>query len=266
MIIIKKFSLLSGVFVNAGDFLIVDRTRKLLEKMYPNCVITEYKRNKKLDEYLDEINKTDALIIAGGSAYMINIYPDIIPLVNNLDDIKTKIFAIGLGWYGKSTDERYVNNYKFTTKTKQLIERIAKDSGVLSCKDWYTVKVLEKNGFTNAILTGCPAWYNLEKRELCNVRQNLNYDYKKICVSDPGDEVNLNESLLLTKMLKIKYPSADIHFVFHRLNSKNKKINGIIKRLEEEGIAIDDISGGKEGMKIYDDCDFHIGYRVHAHI
>ena len=177
--------------------------------------------------------------------------------VNNLDDIKTKIFAIGLGWYGKSTDERYVNNYKFTTKTKQLIERIAKDSGVLSCKDWYTVKVLEKNGFTNAILTGCPAWYNLEKRELCNVRQNLNYDYKKICVSDPGDEVNLNESLLLTKMLKIKYPSADIHFVFHRLNSKNKKINGIIKRLEEEGIAIDDISGGKEGMKIYDDCDFH---------
>lgn len=64
----KKFSLLSGAFVNAGDFLIVDRTRKLLEKVYPNCVITEYKRNEKLDEYLDEINKTDALIIAGGPA------------------------------------------------------------------------------------------------------------------------------------------------------------------------------------------------------
>ena len=88
----------------------MDRTKKLLRYVYPDCEITEYKRDQKLDGYLEVINRTDALIIAGGPAYMMNIYPDIIPLVDNLEDIKTKIIAIGLGWYGKSVDEKYIDN------------------------------------------------------------------------------------------------------------------------------------------------------------
>lgn len=30
--------------------------------------------------------------------------------------------------------------------------------------------------------------------------------------------------------------------------------------------VIEDISGSKEGFKQYDECDLHIGFRVHAHI
>ena len=36
----KRFSLLSGAYINAGDFLIVDRTKKLLRYVYPDCEIT----------------------------------------------------------------------------------------------------------------------------------------------------------------------------------------------------------------------------------
>ncbi len=262
----KKFSLLSGAFINAGDFLIVDRTKKLLREVYPNCEIIEYRRDKKLDEYLECINQTDALIIAGGPAYMINIYPDIIPLVDNLDDIKTKIIAIGLGWYGKSVDEKYIDNYKFTPKTMQLLKRISKDAKVLTCRDWYSVKVLNRNGFSNAVLSGCPAWNNLEKKTMCEFRDNIDFSYKKICISDPANEVNLEESLILAKYLRNAYPKSEIHFVFHRLNKHNQMVNKHIDKLKLLDIDINDITGGVEGMAIYDDCDLHIGYRVHAHI
>ena len=35
---------------------------------------------------------------------------------------------------------------------------------------------------------------------------------------------------------------------------------------EKSGVEILDISSGAEGFSVYDDCDLHVGYRVHAHI
>lgn len=265
---IKKatFSLLSGAYVNAGDFLIVDRTKKLLKEIYPNCNIIEYKRNEKLDKYLKDINNSDALIIAGGPAYMINMYPEVMPLVDDLSKIKTKIVSIGLGWYGKSFDENYINNYVFTDKTKELLNRIQEDSGVLSCRDWITVKVLEKNGFTNAIMTGCPAWYNIKQKNVINLRKEINYDFKKICISDPADELNYKEAFKLAIIMKSQYPKAIIYFVFHRIQSNSLSRQKLIDKLKQNNIKIVDITGDAEGFKVYDDCDLHIGYRVHAHI
>ena len=89
-----KFSILSGAYVNAGDFLIVDRTIQLLKNVYPDCEIIIYERRKNLENDLKEINKSDALILAGGPAYLPNVYPETIPLVDDLDRITTKIVAI----------------------------------------------------------------------------------------------------------------------------------------------------------------------------
>lgn len=51
-----NITLLIGAYKNAGDFLIVDRSIKMLQDVYPNCNITTYLRNEKLDKYLDEIS------------------------------------------------------------------------------------------------------------------------------------------------------------------------------------------------------------------
>ncbi len=56
-----KFSVLSGAYVNAGDFLIVDRTIKLLKEVFPEAIIKKYPRNKNLEKYLDEINNSDVM-------------------------------------------------------------------------------------------------------------------------------------------------------------------------------------------------------------
>ena len=57
-------------------------------------------------------------------------------------------------------------------------------------------------------------------------------------------------------------------FIFHRIdkNKKEKERKNLISALKEIGVKVHDISYGVDGFKIYDDCDLHLGYRVHAHI
>lgn len=258
-----KFSILSGAYVNAGDFLIVDRAIQLIKHVYKDCEIVVYKRKNDLTEYIEDINKTDALILAGGPAYMMNAYPDIIPLVADLDKIKTKIVSLGLGWYGKYTTDDYIyNDYKFTEKTKELLNRISKDSGFLTCRDWYSVKALKSNGFSNTIMTGCPAWYNIETIGKEKLREGINRSFKKICISDPAKSYHFEQAIELIKYLKEKYPQAEITCVFHRIEKENK----LQEKVKNLGIKIENISNSAEGFKIYNNCDLHIGFRVHAHI
>lgn len=62
-----KVALLSGAYKNAGDYLIIQRCRELIEHVFPTCTITEYERRKSLDNKIDELNKNDVLVLGGGS-------------------------------------------------------------------------------------------------------------------------------------------------------------------------------------------------------
>ncbi len=262
-----KFSILSGAYVNAGDFLIVHRTIQLLKNVYPDCEISIYERRKNLENDLKEINKSDALILAGGPAYLPNVYPETIPLVDDLDRITTKIVAIGLGWYGKNTSNKYIyEEYKFSESTKKLFNRIIKDSGYLTCRDWYSVRALRANGINNAIMTGCPAWYNLEYIDKSEIRENISMPIKKICISDPANIQNFEQALKVVEYVKQKFTQADISFVFHRVEKNDEIHKNLEQKLEKIGVKIVNISNSADGFSVYDDCDLHIGYRVHAHI
>lgn len=155
-----NFGLLSGAYKNSGDYLILNRSINLLKYVYPDCNIIIWKRNKPLDSILNQINKCDALILAGGPAYQKNIYPASIPLVENLDDIKTKICEIGLGWWNRNYTFKDIIRYTFDDKMMHLLKRIIKDTGELSCRDWVTKQILINNSFSNTVMTGCPAWYS----------------------------------------------------------------------------------------------------------
>lgn len=270
-----KFSVLSGAYVNAGDFLIVDRSIKILKNVYPDCEIKTYERRLSLEKNLDEINKSDALIFAGGPAYMMDIYPQNIPLVDDLERIKVKMFTLGLGWYGTNTTNKYIyNDYKFNNTTKKLLERLSKDNANLSCRDWYSTRILKANGFNNAIMTGCPAWYDLNYINSSEIRKDVNIPFKKICVSDPAKLQNADNAIKLVKYLIEKFKEAKITFVFHRRDSKkiesSAKTESVYDKIKEEldklGVKTVNISSSAEGFSVYDDCDLHIGFRVHAHI
>lgn len=216
-----NFGLLSGAYKNAGDYLIRNRSIALLKEVYPDCNITIWERNKSLNYVLDKINKCDALILAGGPVYQKDIYPNDIPLVENLDNIKTKICEMGLGWWNRNYTFKDIIEYSFDEKMHNLLKRIMHDTGELSCRDWVTEQILKNNGFSN------------------------------------------------------KFKNAEIHFIFHRgifadnytnsiVSEKNTELKNKLSSIQK--LFIHDISYSGEGFNIYNDCDIHIGFRVHAHI
>jgi hypothetical protein len=266
-----RFSILSGAYKNAGDFLIVQRCKELLAYVYPDCEFIEYERRKDLSDSLDEINKSDCLILAGGPAYVSDIYPKRIPLTDNLNRIKAPIFSMALGWkeFG-NPNIKY--QYLFDEKTMELWHRIENDGFALGCRDWNSVEVLHRAGIRRTTMTGCAAWYDFDFVKTTTLQSDLGY--KKICVSDPGRTANYDSAITLVKHLKAKFPHAEIQFVFHRgigadaNTGKNAgaALEKLTKYLKDIGINYMDISYSADGFSIYDTCDLHIGFRVHAHI
>lgn len=267
-----RIGLLSGARKNAGDYLITNRCKKILEANTRNTEITVFNATVSLEDKIDDLNKQELLVIAGGPSYTRRLYPHDVPIVPDLKEVKSRIAIVGSGWYGNLTSSSEICSYRFLNSSKELLNRVQKDVGILGCRDYYAVRVLANNGYSNAMMTGCPAWYDLEKLSL---RLSFPKVIKKIMVSDPADIRSYGmQSLEVVAGLKKKYPKATIEYMFHRGVSRDRLTDGItakyimrlIKGLKKLGVAYHDISYGDEGFRLYDSCELHVGYRVHAHI
>lgn len=270
-----KIGVLSGAYKNAGDFLIVNRSIALLKYILGDIEIEVFLRNQDLTPKLNEINNCDVLVLAGGPGYIPNVYPDIIPLVPNLDDIQPKIFILGMGWFGANTSNEYLYNYRFNESSKKLFTRVIKDGFLLGCRDYESAIVLKNNNIYDTVVTGCPAWYNLDV-----ITNDFVYNFEEpyrienIYISDPANVKNYSHVINLINYLFNRFPSAKIKYIFHRGIKADKYTNErtasillkFCRWLESNEIEYHDISYSDKGFSLYDDCDLHIGFRVHAHI
>ena len=256
-----KISLLSGAYKNAGDFLIVDRCKKLLKNEFPDASITEYKRNIPLDKYVSDINDTDVLVFAGGPAYVEYLYPEIMPLVKDLDEIKIPFFAMAMGWRGHNGLPKTIYTQQFSDRTWKLMKRFERDGFSIGCRDVHTTAMLRHLGIHNTIMTGCAAWYDINTINSHAEKYHGGGKIHRILISDPAQKINHNQCIEVIKLIRRLFPDSEISFVFHR--GINEKLANKVKSMD---INIVDISSSKDGFEIYDSCDLHIGYRVHAHI
>lgn len=269
-----KIALLSGAIKNAGDYLIVKRSKELLCSIYPNCTITQFERLLSLENYLSDINNHDILIFGGGPGYIPNLYPAHIPLVSDLNKIKIPIFVLGMGWFGQDDRSETLYNYSLTRDTLELFKRVEGDTKLLGCRDWFSVTALRNSGITGGYMTGCPAWYNLEFVNRIKVMRDLSQGIKKICVSDPAQLENADLAFQVVKYLRGNLPNSQIKFLFHRGDKADKfthssvgnKLQELRTKLEKMEVVCKNIAYAADGFKDYDDCDLHIGFRVHAHI
>lgn len=267
-----KICVMSGAVNNAGDYLITERCEKLIQSIYPDTEIVRVIRNYPIVSQLDLINECDCIIFAGGPGYRDDVYPNVFPLVENLEDICPPMAYIGGGCGVKKSlyMEKQIEKfpYAFNEQTQKFLNRIVKDTGVLGCRDWNTVRLLQANGYNNVLMTGCPAWYDIKSigvHEIADEKKQIN----RICVSDSAaSEYHGEQVLELLKYLRKRFPKASITYVLHKGKNKDATINVVetINRRWGGDIKCVDISGSAEGFKIYDDCDFHVGFRVHAHI
>lgn len=268
-----RIALLSGAVKNAGDFLITQRAKELLEDVFPKAEISVYIRNLKLTlSQVKEIRGMDVIVLAGGPCYKWDLYPQSIPLVDDLSDLKPPMFILGGGWYGNTTSSAEIWNYKFSESSKKLLERVQNDTNILGCRDYYAIKVLRANGLKTGLMTGCPAWYDIAR---IDKRLYFPQEIKKIAISDPADVFHFGaQSLDIARLLRRKFPKAEIVYLFHRGIKADaytdartaERINSLRRNLREIQIPSFDIAYSDKGFEKYDDCDLHVGHRVHAHI
>lgn len=239
-----KIALLSGAFKNAGDFLIVERCQALLQDNFPQAEIVKYNRGESLDDYLADINKMDVLVLAGGPAYIDELYPEKIPLVSDLSRLKIPIFAMAMGQKLKDSSTPSVYNLRFSDSTRRLLDRIDADGFSFGCRDRLSAELLHQAGYKHTRLTGCAAWYDLKHVQEGALRSRG--PARKICVSDPADPANYHQSIEVVRFLCHRFPKAEMNYVFHRGSRTDRYTSVVDGKYKEEIIGkLRRFGGGK---------------------
>ena len=261
--------LLSGQIKNIGDFLITDRANKLIQEYVdPDTVILD--RTKDLTEHLDTINKSRYVFLCGGPAYAPDIYKGIYPLVDDLSQIKVPIIPYGLGWCGRPFKKPM--DFRFNQESEEFLRNVHEQIENSSCRDVITESILKNNGLENVKMTGCPVWYDLP-----SIGSELKKrEFRNIVFTTPASIKFIGQNTRLMRLTRKIFPKARIIMSFHRgiwpdkHTSLKSAIGYVIMcalaKILIRNVEIRDVSYDLDKIAFYDDCDFHLGYRVHAHL
>lgn len=277
-----SYVMLTGSKNNAGDFLIKHRAKKLFSVLRPDRKIIDMDAWQPFsDEALETINSSAALILMGGPALQPHMYPGIYPLTPDLSDIKVPITTMGIGWKSARGEWRDSFKYPLEAGTRNLLEKISASGIPCSVRDFHTLNVLNQNKLGNAMMTGCPAYYDLDligseiaaPQNLKKVAFSLGVSF----IASASMEREMRSQILT---LKNQYSDSRFEVVFHHSLNPDifLKTHGASRQhidrhqefarwLSDQDIDYIDISGSAENLiDYYSTVDLHIGYRVHAHI
>lgn len=267
------YVVLTGAKKNIGDFLITYRCEELLKHIRKDRELIKYPSWENLEDKIDVVNSSKAIIILGGPGYQENMYPNVYPLVQDMKKIKVPIIFMGLGAYLDFGDFENLSKFKFSPNSKLLLEKSSKKFP-LGCRDYMSQNVMLSNQISNTIMTGCPVWYDIDSLNKSMEIKNLS-EIKNIVFTTPQNPIFEKQCVEMMKLIKNRFPKSKIYSCFHRgLGEVDRYTSQFdadyTKRLSEIsksiGIIPRDVSKSLDDLNFYDDCDLHIGYRVHGHI
>jgi hypothetical protein len=276
-----QYVILTGSKNNAGDYLIKYRAKQLFANLRPDRKIIDINGWEQLNaEKLTIINESKALILMGGPALIKNMVPKVYALTHNLEDIKVPIIMMGIGWKSQKGNWEDTYSYSLSEKTLCLLNRIDNSGYQSSLRDYHTMNACRFNGFTNFLMTGCPAYYDkdfIDKELQLNKINKVAFSLGVAFVESPSMEKLMKENILACKA---KFSDKEFEVVFHHSLDVKKfkdaykaysihlnKHNEFADWLQRNNIKFIDISGSAENLtNYYASVDFHVGYRVHAHI
>ncbi|GIT89411.1 polysaccharide pyruvyl transferase family protein [Roseobacter sp. OBYS 0001] len=255
-----------GAYVNCGDHLIGARARSLLREHVEQDILV-VDRKAITPEHYARFNDARAVLLTGGPAYQIGIYPDIYPI--DRDKVSSRIIPYGLGW--KAHLDIQSDAFSFEPQAKAFVQAIHSNIETSSVRDPLTKTVLAANGVDNVLMTGCPAWYDLEHFEKTYQFQETP---KTLILSMPP-KIQPGLFDLMTWLSK-RFPNtrkiASLHHGFLPTRDKAgfKRARGFLKFAAAAGLkgwAMSSLGGNLDKMEaLYAGADMHVGYRVHAHL
>jgi Polysaccharide pyruvyl transferase len=267
---LDQYVILTGGKNNAGDFLIKSKAKRLFASVRPDRTIVDYDGWKPLtSEQLEVINQSKALILVGGPALQGNIYPGIYPLTSDLNDIKVPLLTMGIGYKEENGHWQNTVSYPFTKSSVDLLEKIRNAGYKSSVRDYHTLNVLLNKGYDNFVMSGCPAMYELQHiggeiyrpTKIERIAFSLGVSYIQ-----SASMRRQMKSLLLALSEEFGSQAVVVYF-HHRINEKEASQLDFISWLKSHNLKYEDISGSEKRLEeVYGTCDFHVGYRVHAHI
>lgn len=275
------YVILTGSKNNAGDFLIKYRAKQLFKELRPDRKIIDFNAWEEFDkEKLDVVNKAKALILMGGPSLQKNMRPGIYKLTKNIDDIKVPIITMGIGWKSIAGNWENTYDYPLSSESIELLNRINNSGYLSSVRDYHTLNAIRFKGFDNFLMTGCPAYYDLDyiNKEFINPKiKKIAFSLGVSFIHSPSMDKLMKDNIL---KCKAQFKDKDFEVVFHHSLNKDKFLSThgatqkhnlahqeFAKWLELQKIKYTDISGSAENlMNYYSKVDLHIGYRVHAHI
>jgi len=276
---------LTGSRNNAGDYLIRHRGHGLLNHLRPDREIVNLNAWEPFDaDALATVNGAAALLLLGGPALRKDMHPTVYPLIDDLSAITAPITIMGAGWHAAPGTWEESRGYRFTPPTLALLRRIEADGLGLSVRDYRSLNTLSVAGISGGVMTGCPALYDPIKLGQPyagwpqNGVQNLVISLGVTFIRSLRLEQQTKQ--LITD-LRRTFPGTNLTVAFHHsiaeadlkaaygntLSAFAERHLALVDWLQQEDIAYQDISGGVDKLiELYDNADFHVGYRVHAHI
>lgn len=262
------YILLTGARKNVGDFLIGERGRQLLAQYRPDRTSVTWDRFAPLDDRIDVVNGSRAVLLLGGPAYAADFHPSIYPLTRPLAKIAVPVIPLALGWSGRPADP---SRFQFSPASLDALRWIHSRIPASSCRDVVTRDVLRRHGIENTVMTGCTAWHHLpsEGRPF-----RVPADVRRVVVTVAAGRHLYRQNIAVMQQVKARFPDATRYCVFHRgigWDAHTSIPNAIFHTAlahEARRLRYEVVDAGYDLQKIdfYEDCDLHIGYRVHAHL
>ncbi len=144
-----KIALMSGAYVNAGDFLIEQRCLRLLEKYLPKAQVDVWKRNISCEGRQEELRAYDLIVFGGGPGYQKNLYPDAVPFVSDLSSLKTPVVIMGWGWKGKDISDQSIYKQRLSESMIRFVKNAENfGGGGIRVQGLVYRSFFEKSGFS----------------------------------------------------------------------------------------------------------------------
>lgn len=247
---------------NVGDKLLEEQVKKLIERETGVDEFNTVFRSEDFSSRINKLNESDAIILPA-FALREPIHPDTYRLTEDIDSIKTPIIPLAANWSGYPGDKVQNENRKYSAETVKFIEKLDNQDSLshLTTRDVYTKNILQRHGFKDAELVGDLGWYH---EDYLGREMRTPEEINDIVITTPHHSHYIPQAAKLMDMLDEEFSDAKITVSFH--SSLSESDRELRQMAEDRGFEIVLASHDTENIEFYDECDLHVGYRLHGHI